>query len=89
MYIILQACVLVISWEVLNVCMCVCGMLSCTYCTIRWLIKRNKLQKAHKILLRIFGNEDEASSCVSDITASINESHVAWRACMSLDFLQR
>ena len=58
----------------------------------RWLVKKDKLLKAHKILLRIYGNEDEASSCMSDITASIKESNIqkpVWKACLSLNFLQR
>ena len=58
----------------------------------RWLVKKNKLHKAHKILLRIYGNEDDASSCMSDITASLKESHIqkpVWKACLSLNFLQR
>ena len=58
----------------------------------RWLVKKNKLHKAHKILLRIYGNEDDASSCVSDIAASMKESQIqkpVWKACLSLNFLQR
>ena len=58
----------------------------------RWLIKKNKLQKAHKVLSRIYEEEDEADSCMRDISASIKDSSGqkhAWKACLSLDFLQR